>query len=191
MERRVPNVFPNVPRPFYFQFDTQGKKMKDSARIVISQTQYAERIINIIRSGNMIMTTPQYVNLSLDNSNFDTLVIRNNNIDIIRSRTFKQNGNHDYRLEEFGYDQGINPFNKLNISESFLFTNASIGYGFLGPGLTRYIGFSRNNCSGYSLDGVIQTSIQYSYDKDQYPLIAVATYQGTSYKQVAYFEYHP
>ncbi|MBC7829410.1 MAG: hypothetical protein H7122_16805 [Chitinophagaceae bacterium] len=191
MERRTPNSFPNVPRPFYFQFDNQGKKLKDSVRIAISQNQFSERVIHINRSGNKIITTPQYVNLSMDNSNFDTLIIGNNNINLIRSKIFKQAGNHDYQVAEYSYDNSINPFNKINISESFLFTNSSVGYGFLGPGLTRYIGFSENNCSGYSLNGVIQTSIQYSYDQDQYPSIAVATYQGTSYKQVAFFEYYP
>ena len=191
MERRTPNVFPNIPKPFYFKFDNQGKKLKDSVRSVISQTQYSEKIINIDRTGSTIITTPQYLNQSLDNSNFDTLSIRNDNIESIQSKIYRQSGNHQYMLDEFGYDQSINPFNKINISESFLFTNSSVGYNFLGPGLTRYIGFNRNNCTGYSTDGKIQTSIQYSYDKDQYPLIAVATYQGSTYKQVAYFEYQP
>lgn len=191
MERRVPNAFPNVTRRYYFFFDNLGKKLKDSARIAVTPSQFTERNISINRSGNMIITTPRYVNLSLDNSNFDTLMIGSNNIDVIRTRIFKETGKHEYQLAEYGYDGAINPFSKINISESFLFTNSSVGYSFLGPGLTRYIGFSRNNCTGYSIDGIPETSIQYSYDKDQYPVIAVATYQGTTYKQVAYFEYYP
>jgi hypothetical protein len=187
VDRRVPTAVPSIPRSFYFFYDQHGKKIKDSSRL----STFTEKVIDINRNSNTIITTPDFTNLSLDNSYFDTLTIRNSNIEIIRTRIFRETGKHEYQLTESGFDQGINPFNKLNINESFFFSNSSIGYSFLGPGLTRYIGFSRNNCTGYSINGIAETSIQYSYDTQQYPVIAVATYKGTNYKQVAYFEYYP
>ncbi len=185
----VRTVFPNLITIFYYSYNVQGLKTKDSVMVKNTAGDPASRVINYVYENGKVHTTPVLSGFSYENIPFDTLsVLQNGNIEKLVSRLNKASGDQ-IAIYTFTYDKYISPYNKLNIANSLYFENSAIGLGYNVPLETHYMGVTFNNMTSWS-SGTYKVTFKYVYTADKYPVKKEMFLPGDANAyQVTYFEY--
>jgi len=183
----VRSVFPNLVTEFYFQYNSDGLKTRDSVRVKNIAGEPADRMTNYVYDKDKIYSTPLANGFTLDNSAFDTLDFKAGNIEMISS-TYNSSIPAQV-IYTFSYDHNINPYNRMNIATALYFQNSALGIGYNVPLETHYIGLNANNMKTWTSDSYTVT-YAYVYDKDRYPIQKMMFLPGNSDpEQVTLFEY--
>lgn len=185
----VRTVFPNLTTTFYYKYDDQGKKVKDSVRVKNMAGDPADRVINYVYAKDKVYTTPKLTGFPMENNSLDTLsILSGGNIEKLVSRMIKATGDQ-ITTYSFTYDQAISPYNKLNIANSLYFEHSSLGIGYNVPLETHYMGVTTNNMSSWS-SGNYKVEFNYVYDQYNYPVRKEMILPGdTQPFMVVFFEY--
>lgn len=186
----VRTVFPNLVTTYYYQYNEQGQKIKDSVRIKNQSGEPADRVINYQYLHDKVIATPSFTNFSMENNLIDTLsMLSGGNIDKLVSRMIHSTGD-DIITYNFTYDQFTSPYSKLNIANSLYFESSSLGLGYNIPLETHYMGVTSNNMTALITGNTI-FRFKYIYTPDGYPLKKEMFEPGesTNVYQVTYFEY--
>jgi hypothetical protein len=180
-------VFPNLVTEYYFQYNSDGLKARDSVRVKNILGEPADRVTNYVYDKDKIYSTPFANGFTLDNAGFDTIDFKAGNIEML-SHTYKF-GTEAKVKYSFSYDHNINPFNRMNIATGLYFQNSALGIGYNVPLETHYIGLNANNIRTWTSDSDTFT-YTYLYDKDRYPIRKTMFLPGnTNPEQVTAFEY--
>lgn len=185
----VRTVFPNLITVYYYTYNNQGFKTKDSVMVKNMAGDPAYRVVNYVYDSGRVHTTPFLSGFPMDNIPFDTLsILQNGNIEKLVSRIKMSAGDRIVNYT-FTYDSNISPYNKLNIANSLYFENSSIGIGYNVPLETHYMGVTTNNMTSWT-SGSFTVTFKYVYDADKYPLRKEMVIPGsTNPYQVTLFEY--
>jgi hypothetical protein len=185
----VRTVFPNLITEFFYKYDENGNKITDSVRVLNQMGQPADRVVRYSYSGkDSIISTPEFVNFSIFNNPFDTLIIDKSNIAKLSRRTPTPIGDR-FNVYDFEYDNNINPYNALNIYNSLYITNPALGIGYNISVHNQYIGVNQNNIVAYVQDNAVRFVFDYIYDEFKYPIKAEFYLEGTSFVTTTYFFY--
>jgi hypothetical protein len=182
-------VFPNLTTIFYYNYDSQGRKIRDSVRVKNTAGEPADRVINYVYKSDHVYATPVLRGFPMQNVTLDTVSLLNGgNIEQLTSKHLTSSGDR-VTTYTFTYDKAINPYNKLNIANSLYFEHASLGLGYNVPLETHYMGVTTNNMTSWS-SGDYVVFFRYQYGGDNYPLKKEMILPGnaTPY-QVTFFEY--
>jgi hypothetical protein len=185
----VRSIFPNLVTVYYYKYNSQGFKIKDSVMVKNVSGVPGYRVINYVYDKDDVYTTPVLSGFSYDNVPFDTLsLLTNGNIERLVSKMTNSTGEIKANYT-FTYDKYISPYNKLNIANSLYFENSGMGLGYNVPLETHYMGVTTNNMISWS-SGTYTVSFRYVYDADKYPLRKEMIMPGASAPdQVTLFEY--
>jgi hypothetical protein len=165
----VKTVFPNLVTTFYYSYNNQGRKNRDSVRVKNMAGDPADRVIHYEYTTDRVYTTPVLTGFPMENNSLDTLsMLSGGNIEKLVSRMIKSTGDL-VTTYTFTYDHFINPFNKLNIANSLYFEHSSLGIGYNVPLETHYFGVTTNNMASWTT-GNYTVNYNYLYDQDQYPV---------------------
>ncbi len=165
----VKTVFPNLITTFYYKYNSQGRKIMDSARVKNQAGDPADRVIHYVYDNDRVYTTPVLTGFPMENNSLDTLsLLTGGNIEKLVSRIIKSTGDQIVSYT-FTYDQFVSPYNKLNIANSLYFESAALGLGYNVPLETHYMGVTTNNMTSWST-GNYTVIFNYLYDQDQYPV---------------------
>ena len=165
----VRTIFPNLITTFYYQYNSQGRKIKDSVRVKNQAGDPADRVIHYVYDNDRVYATPVFNGFPLENNSLDTLsLLKAGNIEKLVSRIIKSTGDLIVTYT-FTYDGYISPYNKLNIANSLYFESAALGIGYNVPQETHYMGVTTNNMTSWT-SGTYTTTFKYLYDQDRYPV---------------------
>jgi hypothetical protein len=165
----VRTVFPNLVTTFFYKYNNQGLKVMDSVRVKNLAGEPADITVQYVYNKGRVYTTPVLTGFSIDGNPFDTLeLLQAGNIGRLISRVHRA-GSSRTTTYAFTYDQAINPYNKVNIANSFYFENAAVGLGYNVPRETHYLGVATNNMLSYTTGSYI-VKFRYVYDGDNYPV---------------------
>jgi hypothetical protein len=186
----VRTALPTVVRTFYYTYNSDGRKIRDSIRVRNMDGDPADIVIRYEYGNDEVYATPVLKGLPMENSSLDTLaLLKGGNIDRLVSKAISSTGD-ERTIYTFTYDQHISPYNKLNISNSLYFESPSLGLGYNVPMETHYMGVTTNNMTSWSSDGYT-VNFRYSYDQDMYPLKKEMILLGdTEPYQTTFFEYY-
>ena len=185
----VKTVFPNLVTIFYYSYNSQGRKTRDSVRVKNMAGDPADRVINYVYENDRVFTTPVLTGFPMENNSLDTLsMLSGGNIEKLVSRMIKTTGDQ-IATYTFTYDHHVSPYNKLNIANSLYFEHSSLGLGYNVPLETHYMGVTTNNMASWSA-GNYTVTYTYQYDMDQYPVRKEMFLPGNITPwQVTLFEY--
>ncbi len=185
----VKTVFPNLVTHFYFKYNNQGMKIMDSVRVKNQLGEPADRVIKYEYENERVYSTPEMNGFSMVNNKYDTLeFLSGGNIERLNSKVMKTTG-EEFITYQFTYDEGVSPYNKLNIANSLYFENSAIGLGYNVPLETHYMGVTTNNMTSW-ITGSYKVNFKYLYDGDKYPVRKEMTRPGeVNPHQVVLFEY--
>ncbi len=165
----VRTVFPNLIRTYYYQYNSQGRKIKDSVRVKNSTGGPADVVIHYTYDNNHVYIKPAFRDFSMENCSFDTLsLLTGGNIERLASKFIDSTRDHSIQYT-FTYDRSNNPYKKLNIANSLYFESASLGIGYNVPLETHYMGVTHNNMTSWT-SGTYTANFKYLYDRDNYPV---------------------
>jgi hypothetical protein len=182
-------VFPNLVTEFFYEYDEDGNKINDSVRVLNQAGQPADRNVRYKYIGkDSIISTPEFVNFPIFNNPFDTLVIDKSNLIRLIRRTLLITGSR-LNTYDFEYDNNVNPYNALNIYNSFYLANPAIGIANNVFVQGQYAGISQNNIIAYTQDIITEFVIDYTYDKFKYPVKSEFYLSGSTFKTTTYFSY--
>jgi hypothetical protein len=185
----VRSVFPNLVTTFYYNYNSQGRKIRDSVRVKNQAGEPADMVIHYQYEKDQVFATPVLRGFPMENNNLDTLsLLKGGNIEKLVSKTIKTSGDR-MTTYTFTYDQFISPYRKMNIANSLYFEHPSIGIGYNVPKETHYMGVTINNMTSWT-SGNYTATFQYQYNVDKYPLRKELYLPGdTEPYQVTLFEY--
>ena len=185
----VRTVFPNLITQFYFKYNSQGMKIRDSVRVINQLGEPADRTVKYEYVNERVYSTPVMNGFPMVNNSYDTLeLLSGGNIERLVSKHIRTTG-EELVTYQFTYDDGVSPYNKLNIANSLYFENSAIGLGYNVPLETHYMGVTTNNMTSW-MTGSYKINFNYEYDMDKYPLRKEMIRPGdTSPYQVVLFEY--
>lgn len=185
----VRTVFPNLITQFYFKYNNQGMKIMDSVRVINQLGEPADRTVKYEYVNESVYSTPVMNGFPMTNNSYDTLeLLSGGNIERLVSKHIRSTGD-ELVTYQFTYDDGVSPYNKLNIANSLYFENSAIGLGYNVPLETHYMGVTTNNMTSW-MTGSYKVNFNYQYDMDKYPLRKEMIRPGdTSPYQVVLFEY--
>jgi hypothetical protein len=185
----VRTIFPHLTTNFYYQYNSQGRKIKDSVSVKNLAGEPADRVIHYVYDNNRVYTTPVFTGFPMENAGFDTIsLFKGDNIQKLTSRLLSLLGDQIITYT-FTYDQAVNPYNKLNIANSLYFQNGHLGLGYNVPLETHYIGVNSNNMTSWT-SGSYTAVFKYSYDRDKYPVRKeMILPEGSNPYQTILFEY--
>ena len=165
----VKTIFPNLTTTFYYKYNSQGRKIKDSVRVKNQAGDPADRVINYVYDNDRVYATPVLTGFPMENNSLDTLsLLYGGNIEKLVSRVIRSTGDLIVTYI-FTYDQFVNPYNKLNIANSLYFESAALGIGYNVPLETHYMGVTTNNMASWT-SGNYTVNFNYLYDQDRYPV---------------------
>ncbi len=185
----VKTVFPNLITQFYFKYNNQGMKIMDSVRVKNQLGEPADRIVKYEYVNERVYSTPEMNGFPMVNNSYDTLeLLSGGNIERLLSKHIRTTGD-EVVTYQFTYDDGVSPYNKLNIANSLYFENSAIGLGYNVPLETHYMGVTINNMTSW-MTGSYKVNFNYEYDIDKYPVRKEMARPGdVSPFQVILFEY--
>lgn len=185
----VKTIFPNLSTSFYYKYNSQGRKIKDSVRVKNQAGDPADRVINYGYDIDRVYATPVLTGFPMENNSLDTLsLLKGGNIEKLVSRVIRSTGDQIITYT-FKYDAFISPYNKLNIANSLYFESAALGIGYNVPLETHYMGVTTNNMTSWTA-GNYTVNFRYVYDAARYPLKKEMFLPGdTNPSQVSFFEY--
>ena len=185
----VKTIFPTLITTFYYQYNSQGRKIMDSVRVKNQAGDPADRVIHYVYDNDRVYATPVFNGFSLENNSLDTLsLLKGGNIGKLVSRMIRSTGDQIVTYT-FTYDQFISPYNRLNIANSLYFESAALGIGYNVPLETHYMGVTTNNMTSWTT-GTYTVTFKYLYDQDRYPVRKEMYLPGDlNPYQVVYFEY--
>lgn len=185
----IKTIFPNLITTYYYQYNSQGRKIKDSVRVKNQAGDPADRVINYEYDIDRVYATPVLTGFSMENNPLDTLsLLKGGNIEKLVSRIIRSSGDQMVTYT-FKYDQFISPYNKLNIANSLYFESAALGIGYNVPRETHYMGVTTNNLTSWTT-GTYTVNFKYAYDADRYPVKKEMFLPGDSDPySVTFFEY--
>ncbi|MEJ7914414.1 MAG: hypothetical protein WKF70_14760 [Chitinophagaceae bacterium] len=165
----VRTIHPNLTTNFYFKYDNHGRKVLDSVHVKNTAGESAYKTIRYEYHKGRVHSTPVLNGFPIDHHPFDTLeLLQAGNIEKQVTRLFNGGTSRTF-TRRFTYDQSINPYNRLNISNSLYFENQSLGLGYSVSLETTYLGVTTNNTSSINSDGHV-IRFRYVYDQDNYPV---------------------
>ena len=185
----VRTVFPNLVTTYYYTYNSDGRKIKDSVRVKNMAGEPADIVINYVYEDDRVYATPVLRGFPSDNVMLDTLsLLSGGNIEKLTSRRNSPLG-VSLVTYAFTYDKAISPYNQLNIANSLYFEHSSLGIGYNVPLETHYMGVTTNNMTSWSF-GSNTVRFTYWYDVDNYPLRKQQFLLGdTEPSKVTLFEY--
>ena len=184
----VRSFFPNLVTTYYYTYNQFNEKVMDSVKAINVQGQVGYFKVAYTHEGKNIFVTPYTEAFSLDLMPYDTLTLKNHNIERLIKKTFVR-GAETKNEYFFTYDKHPNPFNKLNIYNSLYFTNSSMGVGYNVIFFNHYAGINRNNLLSYGIAEILN-HFTYVYDADDYPLKQDSFLSGTSSPyEITYYQY--
>jgi len=165
----VKTIFPNLITTFYYQYNSQGRKIKDSVRVKNQAGDPADRVIHYVYDIDRVYATPVLTGFPMENNSLDTLsLLGGGNLEKLVSRIIRSTGDQIVTYT-FTYDQFVSPYNKLNIANSLYFESAALGIGYNVPLETHYMGVTINNMTSWTT-GNYTVVFKYLYDQDRYPV---------------------
>jgi hypothetical protein len=160
---------PNFTDTYYHTYNNLGHKIKDSVSVKNTSGEIGSFVIHYEYGSDKVSGRPVLTGFPMENSSLDTIYFTEaGNIERQATRHLSAGGDEFYSYI-FTYDQGVNPYNKLNIENSLYFQHPSIGIGYNVPFETHYIGFNTNNMTSFKT-GTLLVTFKYVYDEDQYPI---------------------
>lgn len=185
----VRTIFPNLVTTFYFKYNSQGMKIMDSVRVKNQLGEPADRMVKYEYVNEKVYSTPVFNGFPMDNNSYDTLeLLSGGNIERLVSKHIRTTGDV-FVTYKFTYDDGVSPYNKLNIANSLYFENSAIGLGYNVPLETHYMGVTINNMTSW-MTGSYKVYFNYLYDLDKYPIRKEMNLPGeVNPYQVTLFEY--
>jgi len=165
----VKTIFPNLITTFYYQYNSQRRKIKDSVRVKNQAGDPADRVIHYVYDIDRVYATPVLTGFPMENNSLDTLsLLGGGNLEKLVSRIIRSTGDQIVTYT-FTYDQFVSPYNKLNIANSLYFESAALGIGYNVPLETHYMGVTINNMTSWTT-GNYTVVFKYLYDQDRYPV---------------------
>ncbi|HUC80587.1 MAG TPA: hypothetical protein VMR70_06700 [Flavisolibacter sp.] len=185
----VRTALPNLTTIFYYQYNSQGRKIMDSVRVKNQAGTPADRVIHYVYGTDKVSVTPMLTGFPMENNSLDTLsLLAGGNIEKLVSRVIRSAGDQ-FISYTFTYDESVNPYNRMNIANSLYFESASLGLGYNVPQETHYMGVTSNNMTSWT-SGTYTVNFRYVYAQDRYPLKKEMFLPGeTTPSQTTLFEY--
>ncbi len=165
----VRTIHPNLVTNFYYKYDNHGRKVQDSVAVKNTAGEPASKAIQYEYHNGRVYSTPTVRGFPIDNHSFDTLdLLKGGNIERQLTKMFDAGAERRF-TKTYTYDQSVNPYNRLNISNSLYFENAALGLGYSVSLENNYLGVTMNNTASINFGNHL-IKFKYVYDQDNYPV---------------------